>query len=292
MKIPKLLTDYLQIVLGSFLLAAGFVFFINPYKLVPGGLFGLGLVVHSLIPWISVGVFSLVLNIPILLIGIRVLGPKFGLKTVIGLVLSSLFMDGLTYLVGEDDPLGLGQDVLLCAIFGAILIGAGIGLTFRARATSGGVDVISMVIAKWSRYPVDKVLVVVDTIIVLSGLIVFRDWKTPLYSLLTIYIVGRVLEVVLMGGARNKALYIFSEKNEEIRKFIVKDLDRGGTFFEGAGMFSGEKKQVIFTILSLRETAIMKEMIHSIDPEAFVAVVNTHEILGEGFHPLSEPNGI
>lgn len=288
MKLPKIFTDYFQVVLGSFILAAGYVLFINPYNLVPGGLFGLGLVVHRLVPWVSVGMFSLVMNIPILIVGIRVLGPKFGLKTVVGLVLSSAFMDGLTYFYGEKDLLGLGDDVLLCAIFGAIFIGAGVGLIFRARATSGGVDVISMVISKLTRYPVDKVLVVVDSVIVLSGLIVFRDWKTPLYSLLTIYIVGRVLELILMGGSRNKALFIFSRKNEEIRRFIVDDLDRGGTFFQGEGMFSGEKKRVIFSILSLRETAIMKEMIHSIDPEAFVAVVNTHEILGEGFHPLAE----
>jgi uncharacterized membrane-anchored protein YitT (DUF2179 family) len=288
MRLPKQVTDYFQVVIGAFILAAGYVLFINPYKLVPGGIFGLGLVVHHLVPWISVGLFSLVINIPILLLGIRMLGPKFGLKTVVGLVLSSLFMDGLTYLVGEDDPLALGDDVLLCAIFGAILIGAGVGLIFRARATSGGVDVIAMILAKVTRYPVDKMLVLVDFTIVMCGLIVFRDWKTPLYSLLVIYIVSRVLELILMGGSRNKALFIFSKKNEEIRKFIVDDLDRGGTFFEGKGMFSGEKKNVIFSILSLRETAIIKEMIHSVDPEAFVAVVNTHEILGEGFHPLAE----
>lgn len=284
----KLVTDYLQVVLGAFVLASGYVLFINPYQLVPGGIYGLGLVVHSLVPPVSVGLFGLVANIPILIVGARVLGPKFGLKTIVGLVLSSAFMDGLTYLIGEGDPLGLEGDLLLCSIFGAIMVGVGLGLIFRARATSGGVDVIAMVLSKWSRYPVDKVLVCVDAVIVTIGLIVFRDWRVPLYSLVIIYIISKVLEFMIMGGSRNKALFIFSKKNEEIRDYIVNTLDRGGTFFQGEGMYSGEKKQIIFSILSLRETAFMKERVHAMDPEAFIAVVNTHEILGEGFHPLAE----
>ena len=284
----KIVSDYIQVVLGSLILAAGYVFFINPYQLVPGGIYGLGLIVHTLIPPVSVGLFGLMANIPILIIGARILGPRFGVKTVVGLVLSSLFMDGLTWFVGENDPLGLGNDLLLCSLFGAILVGVGLGLIFRARATSGGVDVIAMVISKKTRYPVEKVLVAVDSSVVLTGLIVFKDWRIPLYSLLIIYIVGKVLEFMIMGGSRNKALFIFSRKNEEIRRYILDDLSRGGTFFHGEGMYSGEKKQIIFSILSLRETAFMKERVLAIDPDAFVAVVNTHEILGEGFHPLAE----
>jgi uncharacterized membrane-anchored protein YitT (DUF2179 family) len=284
----KVLTDYFQVVLGALVMASGYVFFINPYKLVPGGIYGLGLIIHTLVPWVGVGAFGLVANIPILIIGTRILGPRFGAKTVVGLVLSSVFMDGMTFIVGENDPLGLGNDLLLCSLFGAILVGIGLGLIFRARATSGGVDVIAMILSKISRYPIDKVLVAVDSLIVITGLIVFRNWQIPLYSLLIIYIVGKVLEFMIMGGSRNKALFIFSKKNSEIRDYIVNDLSRGGTFFQGEGMYSGEKKQVIFSILSLRETAFMKERVLAIDPNAFVAVVNTHEILGEGFHPLAE----
>jgi len=139
---------YALIVIGSFILAAGFVFFINPYNIVPGGVYGIGIVVHHLTKglfsfWptgIPVGLFGLVLNVPLTIIGIKVLGPRFGVKTVIGFVLTSVFMDMLTMIVGENDPLGLAGDVLMACVFGGVLIGFGLGLIFKSKATSGGSD--------------------------------------------------------------------------------------------------------------------------------------------------------
>ena len=132
---------YALIVIGSFILAAGFVFFINPYNIVPGGVYGIGIVVHHLTKglfsfWptgIPVGLFGLVLNVPLTIIGIKVLGPRFGVKTVIGFVLTSVFMDMLTMIVGENDPLGLAGDVLMACVFGGVLIGFGLGLIFKSK---------------------------------------------------------------------------------------------------------------------------------------------------------------
>ena len=134
---------YSLIVIGSFILAAGFVFFINPYNIVPGGVYGIGIVVHHLSKgWFSfwptgipIGLFGLVLNIPLTIIGIKVLGPRFGVKTVIGFVLTSVFMDLLTMVVGENDPLGLADDLFMGCVFGGVLIGFGLGLIFKAKAT-------------------------------------------------------------------------------------------------------------------------------------------------------------
>ena len=135
---------YALIVIGSFILAAGFVFFINPYNIVPGGVYGIGIVVHHLTKglfsfWptgIPVGLFGLVLNVPLTIIGIKVLGPRFGVKTVIGFVLTSVFMDMLTMIVGENDPLGLAGDVLMACVFGGVLIGFGLGLIFKSFYSS------------------------------------------------------------------------------------------------------------------------------------------------------------
>lgn len=280
--------DYLLIIIGSFILAAGFVFFINPYNIVPGGVYGIGIVVHYLIPQVPVGTFGLLINIPLTLIGIRILGPRFGLKTVIGFILTSVFMDVLTYFIGENDPLKIGDDLLLSCIFGGIVIGVGLGIIFKAKATSGGSDIVAMILDKYTKFPIAQLLIFVDSIIVLFGLVIFQDWKIPLYSWITIIIAGKVLDITLQGINYDKALIIISKKYDEIKPVILKNLDRGGTYLNGEGMYSGEKKKVIFTVITRRELAILESTIYQIDPNAFLTIINTNEILGEGFKSLNE----
>lgn len=282
--------EYGLIVIGAFILAVGFVFFINPYNIVPGGVYGIGIVVHHMIPAIPIGTFGLALNIPLTIIGIRILGPKFGIKTVLGMILASGFMDGLTFIVGEDDPLQLADDLLLASIFGAILIGLGLGLIFRSRATSGGSDIIAMIFAKYTSLPVGQLLIIIDSIIVLFGLVVLRDWKIPLYSWLVIYITGQVIDIVLKGLSYDNALMIVSEKHEEIKVRIMNDLERGGTYLKGEGMFTGQEKNVIFVVVSRRELTILKTWINQIDKDAFVTVIDTRETLGDGFRQIELDN--
>ena len=286
-------------VLGSFILAAGFVFFINPYDIVPGGVYGIGIVVHHLTLGIfpkglspdggfPVGLFGLILNVPLTLIGIKILGPRFGMKTVVGFVLSSVFMDMLTLFVGNNDPLGLKNEVFMGCVFGGVMIGFGLGLIFKAKATSGGSDIIAMIIAKYTRLPLGTLMIYVDSVIVLLGVIVFRDWRIPLYSWIVIFVTGKVIDVVLDGITYDKTLLIVSDHFELIREKIIVDMERGGTYIPGKGMFKGEEKTIIFTVVSRREVAILQEFIHQIDPRAFVTVMNAHEILGEGFKSLGE----
>jgi uncharacterized membrane-anchored protein YitT (DUF2179 family) len=286
-------------VLGSFILAAGFVFFINPYDIVPGGVYGIGIVVHHLTLGIfpkglspdggfPVGLFGLILNVPLTIIGIKILGPRFGVKTVVGFVLSSVFMDMLTLFVGNNDPLGLKNEVFMGCVFGGVLIGFGLGLIFKAKATSGGSDIIAMIIAKYTRLPLGQLMIYVDSVIVLLGVIVFRDWRIPLYSWIVIFVTGKVIDVVLDGITYDKTLLIISDHFELIRDKIIVDMERGGTYIPARGMFKGEEKTIIFTVVSRREVAILQEFIHQIDPRAFVTVMNAHEILGEGFKSLGE----
>jgi uncharacterized membrane-anchored protein YitT (DUF2179 family) len=284
------------ITLGAFILAAGFVLFINPYNIVPGGVYGISIVVHYLTKgmisfWpegIPIGLFGLALNIPLTILGIKILGPRFGVKTVIGFVLTSVFMDVLTIFVGENDPLGLQDELLLSCIFGAVLIGIGLGLIFKSKATSGGSDIIAMIFAKYTKLPVGQLLIYVDSAIVLLGLVVFKDWKIPLYSWLVIYITGKVIDMVIEGANYAKLLLIISDKHEQIRDKIINDLERGGTYLIGEGMFNYQPKKMIYTVVNRREMAMLEDFIHKIDPDAFLTVVDAKEILGEGFKSLGE----
>ena len=289
----KWFKEYSFITIGAFILAVGFVFFITPHKIVPGGVYGIAIVVHYLTKglfsfWpegIPIGLFGLLLNIPLTIMGIKILGPRFGMKTVIGFVLSSVFMDLITYL-RTDGEAPLVSDVLLSCIFGAVLIGFGLGLIFKSRATSGGSDIIAMIVAKYTGLQLGQLMIYVDSVIVLFGLAAFQDWQIPLYSWLVIYITGRAIDITLEGSDYNKALLIISDKHEEIKNKILVDLERGGTYLKGSGMFTGEEKQIIYTVVSRREVAILEQFISQIDPNAFITVMDAREILGEGFQSL------
>ncbi len=279
----KWLIDYTLIIVGSFILASGFVLFITPYKIVPGGVYGVSIVLHYVLGT-PVGLMALAFDIPLTIIGTKILGPRFGMKTVVAFVLTAFFNDGLTYLYGYE-PLVHG-DALLSSIFGGLFLGVGLGLIFKSRATSGGSDIIAMIISKYTRMPVGQLMIMVDSTIVLLGLIVFKDWKIPLYSLIVIFITGKVLDTILEGINYDKVLFIISDKFDEIGEKIIHDLNRGGTFISGRGMYNQKEKQIIFTVVNRREVTILQEYIHRVDPHAFVTVLNSNEILGEGFKSL------
>lgn len=284
--------DYSMITVGSFIMAVGYVFFITPHKIVPGGVYGLGIIVHYLSKGMAfwpegfpIGLFNLLVNIPLTYVGIKMLGPRFGVKTVFGFVSSSIFMDAITLMrmVG-DAP--LVQDVLLSCIFGGVLSGIGLGLIFKAKATSGGSDIVAMIITKYTRIPIGQMIIWVDTAIVFVALAAFKDWQIPLYSILVIYITGRAIDLLLQGASYNKAMIIISDEHEKIRDRIVIGLERGGTYLKGTGMYTNAEKNVIFTVVSRREVAILEEQIARIDPHAFITIMDANEILGEGFRSL------
>lgn len=276
---------YSLILIGTFIMATGFVLFISPYKLAPGGVYGIAIILHHLFGF-PIGISALLMDIPLTILGIRILGPKFGIKTIVGFVSTSLWVSLLEWTYGYE-PL-VENDALLSAIFGGVLIGLGLGLVFKSRATSGGSDIIAMIFAKYTHLPIGQLLIIVDSAIVLIGLAAFGRWEIPLYSWIVIFISGKVIDVVLQGLDYDKTLFIISDKQEEIRQKILFDLNRGGTILNGKGMFNGAEKSIIFTVVSRRELAILKDFIHKIDPNAFLTVINANEILGEGFKPIIE----
>jgi len=285
---------YSFILAGTFIMASGFVFFISPYKFAPGGVYGIAIVLHhltvgmfSFLPdGLPIGITALSMDIPLTILGVRMLGPRFGVKTVVGFVSTAVFVDVLEYFWGskalvEGDP-------LLSAIFGGVLLGIGLGLVFRSRATSGGSDIIAMILAKYTRLPLGQLLIYVDSVIVLVGLVAFKDWSIPLYSWIVIFITGKVIDVVIQGISYEKALLIISEKHTDIRNKIINDLNRGGTFIDGKGMYNDSDRRIIFTVMSRREMELLKDYISQIDPMAFITILDASEILGSGFKSLHE----
>lgn len=286
--------NYGLIVLGCLIMSVGFNFFISPHHIVPGGVYGIGIVVNFLTEGMfpamgadnggfPIGTLGFILNIPLTIIGIKVLGPRFGIKTVLGFVLCMIFMDYVGIPI-----MPLVEDVLLSCVFGGVLIGFGLGLIFKARATSGGSDIIAMILAKYTRVSVGQLLIIVDSIIVLFGLLAFRDWKIPLYSWIVIYITGKVIDATMQGVNYEKSLFIISDKYQEIRNKIIIDLNRGGTVLKAEGMYNGNDRKVLFTNVNRREMAVLQDYIKEVDPAAFVTVINAHEIIGNGFKPFHE----
>lgn len=290
----KWFLDYTLIILGTFILSTAFVFFITPHRIVPGGVYGIAIVIHYLTRGLlamwpdgfPIGLMGLIMNIPLTWAGIKILGPKFGIKTITGFVLTSLFIDGITWLRPVGDA-PLVEDVLLSCIFGGVMMGFGLGLIFKSRATSGGSDIIGMMLAKYTHLPLGRLMIYVDSSIVLLALAFFQDWAIPLYSWIVIFISGKAIDLTLEGVDYYKAMFIISNEHKAIKEKILNDLERGGTYLEGRGLYTDEEKQVIFTIASRREVAILEEYISSIDPDAFITIMDTKEILGEGFKSLT-----
>lgn len=281
--------QWLYVVVGAALLAAAFVLFITPYRIVPGGVYGMGVVLNYLFPVIPVGTYGLSMDIPLLIIAFRIFGARFGTKTIVAAILTPLFMNGLTWFAGTDPvtmfggKIDLSNDVLLSCIFGGTLMGLGIGLILKTHATSGGTDIVAMIVSRYLHMPISRAVLYVDSLVVLFGLIVLGDWKLPLYSLVTIFVSSRVIDYIVDGGSGDKLLFILSGKHDQIRDYILDGLDRGGTYIKASGMYTGADKEMIFVVVSRREVSLMRDRIREVDPDAFMIVVDAHETLGEGF---------
>ena len=296
----KWFAAYGLILLGSFIMASGFVFFVSPYKLAPGGVYGIAITLHyvyeayhsvllsvlgSWIPNnIDIGIAAICMDIPLCLIGMKILGPIFGVKTVVGFSSLAFFTYILENTWGYE---ALVDDAMLSSVFGGVLIGLGVGLIFKARATSGGTDIIVTILSKKFHIQMGTMLMLVDSIVVLCALIAFKDWKIPLYSWIIIYITGQVVNATLYGFHKIKTMLIISEKYDEIGKFIL-GLDRGGTLLYGEGMYTNNAKKIIFSNVSVREVNLIYEYIKAIDPDAFITVMDANEVVGEGFRNIHE----
>jgi Uncharacterized conserved protein len=272
---------YLWLVLGAFILALGYTYFMAPYKIVPGGIYGISIVLHHKFGF-PIGLAALCFNLPLAIIGLKVLGSQFGFKTFLCFFLVAGFTDGLRFVFGAD-PFSLHEEVLLASVFGGVVMGIGVGLILKARASSGGTDVLSAILNKYTHLPTGQLQMIIDSCIVIVGLIAFKDWKIPFYSWITIFLMGRMIDMVLQGFSNEKTLFIVSEKSEEIRRFIIEELKRGGSLVPIRGMYNFAEKDMIMTVVNRREMIVLQQAVFRIDADAFVTILEAKEIYGRGF---------
>lgn len=279
---------YAWLIGGCFVFAIGTVLFAEPYKFAPGGTYGLGIVFHhlDLISGWATEYYALCLDIPLLIIGIAILGARFGVKTLVCTFAIPAFMRLIHMTYGSEAL--VADDPLLCSIFGGIVYGVGIGMIFKSRATSGGSDIIAMILNKYSHMSLGTLVIIVDGIITFSTVIAFGEWKLPMYSWIIIFIEGKVIDMIVEGATVHKTMMIISDKCDLLRDKIIVDMNRGATLFTGKGMYKGKEKDMIYTTVTRREMLILKKHISEVDPNAFVNVIDSNEILGKGFDSLAE----
>lgn len=274
---------YGLIVLGSIILAVGISLFIIPHHLVTGGVFGLSIIINHL-TGLPVGLLSLLINIPLVFLGIRILGTKAGVKTIVSMVIMSGLIDLITHLL---NGLIVTDDLLVSAIFGGTFIGVGIALVIRAEATTGGTDLIAQIISAFTKRPIGQLFLIIDGLIVVSGTLVFKEINLVPYAIIAIFANSRTVDALLNGKDMRKAVFIISEKHELIREYILSNLDRGGTYLDAHGLyFPGQERKLIFSVLNRKEMARLQNRMKTLDPDAFLTVFHAQEIFGSGFKPF------
>lgn len=276
--------SYALVALGSLLFAVGDVMFVNPYHLAPGGVYGLANVFNALFGW-KISVAGICMDIPLLIIGTIVLGPRFGVKTIVSVILIPAFTFVIESTYGYD-PL-IVDDIFLNTVVAGIIYGVAIGVIFRAGATSGGSDIISMIIHKYTKISLGVLVLIVDSCISLTTLII-GDIKLPIYSIILIYIESKIIDLVVEGFTTYKTVFIITEKIDEVKNFILNDLERGGTCFPGIGLYQGQERRMIYVTLDRSDLVKLKSNLRHLDPAAFVNVIESSEILGFGFKALPE----
>ena len=307
--------SWFMIVLGCTLLAAGYVLFISPYKIVPGGVYGAGIVLHNVFPSIQVGTFGYMFDIVLLILAFIAFGPRFGSKTVVAALLTPGIMNLITYLVYPNeeaiqalDPaqllggaLNMSDHLMLTTIVGAVILGVGVGLVVKEQATTGGTDIVAMMLQKYCKMTFSSGVLVADSVVVMAGLLVIgfgfgtggevtkEAWQMPLYSLIAIYISSRVLAYMLDGASFDRIIFIItSHHNEEFRKYILEEMDRSGTYIKTSGMYTNAEKEMIFLVVPRHELTNVQRAVKEYDPQAFMVVANAYNTYGEGFKPMPE----
>ncbi|MCQ2283337.1 MAG: YitT family protein [Bacteroidales bacterium] len=300
---------YALLVVGSLLFAVGDVMFVNPYLMAPGGTYGLSNVLNTVWPW-KISYYAICMDIPLLLIGTWILGPRFGVKTVISTILIFAFTWVLETLWGYNPVIHEGivsaadaannfvqiphsdlyfiPDYFLNTLVGGAIYGVAIGLIFKSGATSGGSDIISMILHKYTKISLGTLVLIVDSCITLTTLIAFKQIRLPIYSILLIAIESKVIDLIVDGIKSYKTAFIVTDKIEEVRDFIINEMKRGGTTFAGTGLYQGAERKMIYVTLDRTDLVKLKANLRRLDPQAFVNVIESSEIMGLGFKSLPE----
>ena len=274
--------NYIYIIIGSTILAAGVNMFLAKIRLVTGGLSGLAIIIQYItekqygtgVPlWLT----NIVVNIPLIAIAIKLKGRKFVGKSVFAAAYLSFALFYTSFIPAPE------VDVLLASIFGGVFVGIGLGFVLRASASTGGTDLAANILKVYLKnVPISKIILVIDSTIIIIGAFVFGVEKA-MYALISVYIVAKVIDSILEGINFSKAVFIISDNSKEIAEALMRDLKRGVTGINGTGMYTKGEKQVLFVVVGKNQLVPLQKMVKDIDTKAFITIADVREVLGEGF---------
>jgi uncharacterized membrane-anchored protein YitT (DUF2179 family) len=279
----KSLKEYVIITVGLALVAGGTYYFLMPDNLAAGGVTGIAMIINHYVPYMGVGQLMILLNIILFIVAFIFIGSGFGAKT----IYSSLGLSGMIWILEKYFPISkpFTNDLLLSLLFGILIGGVGMGIVFNQNASTGGTDIIAKIINKFIHVDIGKALLMSDFTITLFAGVAFGAEK-GMYALLGVIINGFIIDEVISGINICTQVTIISEEGEEIKKYIMENLERGVTIYEAKGAYTGDRREVLMTIISRREFIRLRDFIRDIDKNAFISISNVHEVLGEGFKDL------
>ena len=263
---------------GSLVFSIGFAFFLQPNDMSPGGISGLALVITELLGFGSVGMLSILINLPLFILGGMKIGKRFFLGSMLGMVFSSVMIDVFSALsLPAVEP-------LLGVLYGGVVCGLGLGAVFVCGTSTGGSDILVRLLKlKWRNVPIGQISMGFDVIVVILTGLVFRDVTKALYTGVTAYLCGKVIDGVVYNFDYSKVALIISSEYETIAEAIGRKLDRGATFLHGEGSYSHNATKVVLAAIKKQQLAELKELVTRIDPDAFIIVQEAHQVMGEGF---------
>ncbi|MEA3312879.1 MAG: YitT family protein [Caldisericota bacterium] len=271
------------ITIGSAIFAAGFNIFILPNHIAPGGFIGIAVILHYYFPFLQIGTMIIIMNVPLLIIGLKRLGWNFLFGTIAGTLLSSVFIDLFAPYLPQ-----LQTDAILAAIYGGFLMGAGIGIIFRSFGSTGGSDLLGQIIYDFTGLPFGQAMMLIDVVIIILAGVVFRNINVSLYSIIAELVSNKTIDIVQSGLTFSKAVYIITQKPVKIKEVILNEIKRGVTEITAMGGYTGEIKKMLLIVVPHTQVSKIKKVVREADPESFVIVAELSEVIGSGFKSIKE----
>ncbi|WP_238898922.1 YitT family protein [Clostridium sp. YIM B02500] len=276
--------EYLIITFGIILVALSIEYFYAPNNIAAGGVTGIAIIINAVIPSFSIGVVSFILNGLLFIVALIFIDGKFGVKT----IYASLGLSVIIWAIERFlKPVAITNDLMMATIFGTLISAFGMAIIFNENASTGGTDILAKMLNIFFHLDIGKSLLVVDFVITLASAFVFGV-DVALYSMLSIILLGLIVDRVIEGFNVCKSIFIISKSNYEISRYIIDTLDRGCTFINGVGAFTEKETNILYAVLSRNQFIKLKKFIKDVDPDAFITVGEVHEVLGEGFNDIKQ----
>lgn len=274
--------DYLGITLGALITAISMNMFLIPNKIAAGGVSGLATVLYYLLNW-PVGVIMLAFNVPLFIIGLKILGARYGINTLFGAAMLSIMID----LTAPFTPV-LTSDLLLNSLYGGVVGGIGMGLVFRSKGNTAGTALAAVILNKILGIRIGQAMMAADFFVIVFAGLAFKSAELSLYALISMFVTGQIVDLVQEGPSTSKAFFVMSNQPKQVAAAIINEMDRGVTVLQAKGGYTGESRETLLCVVSTSEVTQLKEVIYQIDPKAFVIVTTAHEVLGEGFTEVNK----